>query len=302
MTWQASPLYLGIYGWREALEEIEITCADGFPLSSRLYRPEGAPKLAVLISSGTGFPQQYYRHLAAFLMARGAVVLTYDYRGIAGSALEDWPTAIDLPDWGRLDMDAAVRALARVAPKVPIAHIGHSAGGHLVGFAAHHGLVSRHAFVCVGSGTWYRHWVSRWPLELYFWWVLGPISIWRTGRVGGAGGWRGAALPPKVFRTWRRWSHRASYYGRELRRGLQPHHFEACTAPIRSWVFPDDGIATPATAQDILNCFPNAETEILVRAPSFYGLPRIGHQGAFKQGCEAIWEEWWAWLASDAHK
>ncbi|MDP3370866.1 MAG: alpha/beta hydrolase, partial [Brevundimonas sp.] len=58
--------------------------SDGYPLSMRLISAE-APTVAVLVSSGTGFPKGFYDRFARHLAARGAVVLTYDFRGIAGS-------------------------------------------------------------------------------------------------------------------------------------------------------------------------------------------------------------------------
>ena len=281
------------------MDEVEILCADGVSLSGHLYRPEDQDmpaQAAVVISSGTGFPKQFYGRLAAFLAARGALVLTYDYRGIGGSGAAQADASIDIPDWGRLDLDASIRFLANKAGAVPLITLGHSVGGHLVGFASSHPLVSKHVFVSCGSGTWHRHWVTRWPLELYFWWVLGPLSIWRSGRVGAKGGWRGEALPAKVFRTWRRWSHQPSYYGEELRQGLSPQFFDACDRPIRSWIFTDDGIATPRAARDILDCYPNAPSEISVISPSELGLRQIGHHGAFREDCKALWEDWWAWM------
>ena len=39
------------------------------------------PSLAVLVSSGTGFPKGFYDRFARHLARRGAIVLTYDYRG-----------------------------------------------------------------------------------------------------------------------------------------------------------------------------------------------------------------------------
>ncbi|MEM8792073.1 MAG: alpha/beta hydrolase [Pseudomonadota bacterium] len=279
-------------------EPTSIICADSVPLSGRLFVPD-APKVAVIISSGTGFPQQFYEPLARHFAARGGVVLTYDYRGIAGSSAGVPGPEVDIPDWGRLDLDAAIGFLRTRFPDLPVTHLGHSVGGHIVGFAKRQAEVARHAWICSGGGTWFRHWPSRWPMELYFWWVLGPSSIARYGHVRAKGGWRGSPLPGKAFRTWRRWSHRRGYYRRELRDGLQPHHFEKVEAPVASWSFTDDGIATPAAVGDILECYPNADVSMVLRAPADYGKRKIGHQGAFRPGFEPLWDEWWSWLAKN---
>ncbi len=62
--------------------------ADGYPLSMRLISAE-SPAVAVLVSSGTGFPKGFYDRFARHLASKGAVVLTYDFRGIAGSRPDD---------------------------------------------------------------------------------------------------------------------------------------------------------------------------------------------------------------------
>ena len=90
--------------------------ADGYPLSMRLVAA-AEPRIAVLVSSGTGFPKGFYERFARYLADRGAAVLTYDFRGIAGSRPEELKgSTIDYPDWGRLDMPAALDALIEAAP------------------------------------------------------------------------------------------------------------------------------------------------------------------------------------------
>ncbi|MEM6905176.1 MAG: alpha/beta hydrolase [Pseudomonadota bacterium] len=279
------------------IEALMVQAADGVGLSAKLFLGE-APRCAVIISSGTGFPQHFYAALASYLARRGAVVLTYDYRGIDGSGEAADFARIDIPDWGRFDLAAMIALMGARFRGLPLGHLGHSVGGHLIGFAPNQAEISRHALVCCGSGTWFKHWPSRWPLELFFWWGIGPSSIARFGRVTAKGGWRGADLPPQVFRTWRRWAHRAGYYQRDLP-GLQPHSFDEVTAPIRSWIYTDDGIATPGTAADTLASYSAARSEVVVARPEDYDLPAIGHQGAFKSGREALWAPWWDWL-SDA--
>lgn len=279
-----------------ATEELLIETADGFKISASLFARD-APSICVLASSGTGFAKEFYVPLARHLAGRGAAVLVYDYRGIASSQRSGQLLTADLPDWGRLDMSAAVGYLRAAYPGTPITQLGHSAGGHLAGFATNHDQISRHAFVACGGGTWYKHAPGRWPLELYFWWILGPYSLARWGHVKSIGGWTGRALPGPAFRTWRRWSHRSQYYLRELQSDHESHCFEQLVAPIRSWIFTDDGIATPKTAKDILEAYPNAKSEIIVRSPQHYGKRKIGHQGSFRPGFEALWDEWWDWLS-----
>lgn len=273
--------------------------SDGFPLSMRLVSA-AQPAHAVLVSSGTGFPKGFYERFARRLAGQGCAVLTYDYRGIAGSRPEDLAALrMDYPDWGRLDMAAALDELIEAVPGLPVSHLGHSVGGHFVGFMPNQDRIQRHAFVSVGSGYWGLHHRSYNPLELFFWFGFGPLSLARHGYVKGGGLWAGTDLPRGVFETWKRWCLSPDYFGDELKDRLQPHHFEAVTAPIRSWIFPDDPIATPRTGPRLLEAYPNAPSEIIVRTPADYGVRRIGHEGAFRRGMEPLWDEIFHWLCED---
>lgn len=283
--------------------DIDVTdfirpASDGYPLSMRLTAPN-APTSAVLISSGTGFPKGFYNRVARRLAERGAAVLTYDYRGIAGSRPEDLAAMrMDYPDWGRFDMSAAVEALKGAAPDLPILHLAHSVGGHFVGFMPDPRAIARHAFVSVGTGYWGGHHRSYNPAELFFWHGFGPWSLARHGYVRGGGLWAGTDLPRGVFETWKRWCLSPAYFRDELKDRLQPHAFDVVTAPIRSWIFPDDPIATPRTARDLLGVYPNAPSEITVRRPSEFGIRRIGHEGAFRAGMEPLWDVIHDWLVA----
>lgn len=271
--------------------------SDDYPLSMRLVSA-AQPTRAVLVSSGTGFPKGFYERFARHLAAHGCAVLTYDFRGIAGSRPDDLAAMqMDYPDWGRLDMPAALEALIEAAPGLPVVHVGHSVGGHFLGFMANQDRIDRHAFVSVGVGYWALHHRSYNPLELFFWFGFGPWSLARQGYVKGGGLWAGTDLPRGVFETWKRWCLKPTYFRDELAERLRPHHFEAVTAPIRSWIFTDDPIATPASAPRLLEVYANAPSEILVRAPADYGVKRIGHEGAFRRGMEPLWDEIIHWLS-----
>lgn len=281
-----------------AVRDFDHPALDGYPLSMRLTTPP-QPTSAVLVSSGTGFPKGFYNRVARRLAERGAAVLTYDYRGIAGSRPADLAAMrMDYPDWGRFDIPAAAQALSEAFPGLPVLHLAHSVGGHFVGFMPDPGIIARHAFVSVGTGYWGRHHRSYNPLELFFWHGYGPWSLAQRGFVKGGGLWAGTDLPRGVFETWKRWCLKPAYFGDELKGPLRPHAFDAVTAPIRSWIFTDDPIATPRTARDLLQVYPNAASDIVVRRPADQGARRIGHEGAFRAGMEPLWDEIHDWLVA----
>ncbi|MDA9009467.1 alpha/beta hydrolase [Alphaproteobacteria bacterium] len=230
------------------IEPVTFTTSDNYNLSGAIYRPKD-PSCAVLISGGTGFPKEFYRHVASHYAIMGALVMLFDYRGIGGSAPDSLvDCGIGYTDWGRLDMPAALDALSVQASGLPIYHLAHSVGGHFAGFM--------------------------------------PSDF----------GWKGMALPKGVFTTWKRWCHNPSYYEDELKSSLRPHHFDAVTAPIKSWIYTDDPIANTETAPDILRCYTKAPSEIVIQKPSELGVKAVGHQSAFRRGNEQLWDQWWNWF------
>lgn len=277
--------------------DLTVTAADGYALSARLLTPP-KPTVAVLVSSGTGFPKGFYDRFARHLAARGAMVLTYDFRGIADSRPDDLAAMqMDYVDWGRLDMPAALDALTAEADGLPVTHVGHSVGGHFAGFMPNHARIARHAFVSVGSGWWGGHHRSYNPLELIFWFALGPLHLARHGHIRNGLLWQGTDLPRGVYETWRRWCLKPAYFIDELKDRLQPHAFDQVAAPIRSWIFTDDPIATPTSGPKILNLYASAPRSMVVRRPSDHGVKRVGHEGAFRRGMETLWDEMFDWLA-----
>ncbi|GAA6181378.1 alpha/beta fold hydrolase [Shimia sp. NS0008-38b] len=279
------------------VEEVAIKTEDGWLLSGNLFQG-GDPQVGVLISAGTGFPRRIYRHVAAYFAARGAAVLTYDFRGIGDSKPADLAgSGIDYPDWGRHDMSAALHRLAEAVPNAPLTTLGHSIGGQFVGFMEAQSDVERHAFVGVGSGYWGVHKWRNVPIELFFWWGYGSYCLARFGFIPAGGLWGGEALPPDVFKTWRRWSARRSYLLPELADGRYPHHFDKVEAPISAWVLSDDPIATETACSDTLSHYPNCQKHLVVRRPFDLGSKKVGHDGAFRKGHEPLWEELWDWLS-----
>lgn len=279
-------------------KDIRITTADAQVLAGKLLQPK-EPKMAVLISSGTGYPMGFYERMARYLAERGAVVLIYDYRGIGQSAPDTLKgSQIDYPEWGQQDMPAALEALKSEAACLPVFHIGHSIGGSFAGFMPNHADIQRHAFVSVGSGYFPHHLRHYNPTELFFWLGFGPFHLLKHGYIKQGKLWTGASLPRKVFTTWRRWCFKKDFFNSELAAGkLEPQFFDKITSPIRSWIFSDDPIATPLSAPTILAAYKSAPTDIVMRTPADFGRPHIGHEGAMRKGMEPLWQEIHDWFA-----
>ena len=108
----------------DALVEALIT-ADGYRLSTSRYPAQGPLQGRLIVAGATAVPQGFYRRFAQHAAARGFETLTFDYRGIGRSA----PATLkgfrmDLLDWARQDLAAAVDSMAR--GDVPLYLVGHS--------------------------------------------------------------------------------------------------------------------------------------------------------------------------------
>ena len=115
-----------------ALEQLLVYCADQYPLASSWFSPVGAPSAVVLMASALGVPRRLYFAYCEYLASQGLAAAAFDYRGIGDSlpppGLE---TTIDFASWGRLDIDAMIRAAVSRHPGVAVYLVGHSCGGQL---------------------------------------------------------------------------------------------------------------------------------------------------------------------------
>src|SRR5207248_3809451 len=146
--------------------------------------------------------------------SRGYHALVYDYRGIGASARR--PLAAEearMSDWGRLDMPAALATLAARFAPLPLATLGHSVGGQLLGCMPNHALARAHVLVATSTGYWRRQRAPFRYLALGFWKLHGPLMLQLVGYVPQGLLWPGESLPRGVFLQWRKWCLQAVPFG-----------------------------------------------------------------------------------------
>ena len=87
-------------------EPQRIVAGDGFSLASTVFRsPDRAVEQVVLIAGAMGVRQVHYYDFAEYVALTGCAVITFDYRGVGGSAPESLRGLdADLEDWGRRDL------------------------------------------------------------------------------------------------------------------------------------------------------------------------------------------------------
>jgi predicted alpha/beta hydrolase len=269
--------------------DLDVSATDGFRLAARLFSPSGSARGTVVIHAATAAPQQYYQRFARFLAGSGLRTLTYDYRGIGRSAP---PTLrgfeATLVQWADRDARAIFR-LARTEWAEPVALVGHSFGGQLIGLVDE--LHEAAGALLVGSQLgYYGYWplLDR-PRLLMIWRGLVPAATAAYGYMPGKLG-LGHDLPYGVAREWARWCSQPGYLLSE-----QPAaraRFAHFLKPVRLYSFTDDDYAPRRAVEELSNLFVNADLDHRRLDPRDAGVDEVGHFGFFRPRLErALWGE-----------
>ncbi|MBL4616487.1 MAG: alpha/beta fold hydrolase [Robiginitomaculum sp.] len=258
------------------------------------------PKAGLLISSATAVTTEFYTHFARHAASRGFACLLYDCRGVGSSRPEQLKGfSANMVDWGKLDAPAALDELQRQAPDLPLFTIGHSVGGHFIGFMDNHNKITANALVAVGSGYWGVHRATEWLLEFLFFYLIGPLNIWRNGYLKHQGKWQGTDLPAGVYWQWRKWCLTKEYLAKDLASGkLGEHWFDKVSSPIRSYGFSDDPVVTPKSLAKTLGWYSNSPQETVWVEANANGLGKIGHMGMFSRRNAKFWDQPLNWFES----
>jgi predicted alpha/beta hydrolase len=104
-----------------------VIAADGFALSAVRYTGSSAASATIIVAGATGVAQRFYRRFAEYAALGKFDVVTFDYRGLGGSAPPDLRAfEMRFRDWAQLDLDAVIRS---VKDDRPLYIVGHSYGG-----------------------------------------------------------------------------------------------------------------------------------------------------------------------------
>ena len=270
--------------------DLVISAIDGFRLSAKVFAPAGKARGTVVINAATAAPQQYYQRFARFLAGSGLRVVTYDYGGIGGSA----PPSLrgfeaTMVQWAELDARAMFR-LARSEWAEPVALVGHSFGGQLIGLVDE----LRHAAgaLLVGSQLgYYGYWpLLERPRLLMIWRGLVPAATAAYGYLPGKLG-LGHDVPFGVARKWARWCSQPGYLLSEqpaARARVKAHFLK----PVRLYSFTDDDYAPRRAVAELANLFVNTQLDHRRLEPRDVGVHEVGHFGFFRPRLErALWPE-----------
>ena len=283
---------------RHDISERELRLrSGGYDLAATLYLPKcGRPQRAVQINSAMAAPRQYYRAFSCFLAARGAAVLTYDYRGFAGSAQSapDDP-GLRLSAWGTEDQAAASSWLLTAFPALPRAIVGHSVGGQILGLSSLAGSFDRYLLVSSAHGYW-----GRWPglsqrLKAWWWWkIRAPRELLRQRSLPAA--IFGAALPMHVGLELARYCLHPDFFCDTSGEAFRPYNAEI-RGPLQHYIFSDDKVVPPGAEMDLKSFFPRAQHTTRALRPEHFDVDHIGHFGFFRRSAPAtLWRQAAEWI------
>lgn len=266
---------------------LRISAADGYALGATIFGASHRHGPVVIISAATGVRQRYYARFAGWLAARGATVVTFDYRGIGDSRphrLRGFHAR--MRDWGELDLDGVLSFAHREWRGRELVSLGHSVGGQLLGLPRSNVVLSRALTIGAQSGFW-GHWPGVSKLAMAgLWFGLMPVATSAVGYFPGRLG-VGEDLPAGVAHEWARWCRQPGFFTDD---GVSTDGFERLAIPIQAWSFADDAFA-PRRAVDWLHrLFTRAAVERVHVSPVDAGVEHIGHFGFFRTGVErSLW-------------
>ena len=280
-----------------SVRELVIPARDGYALAASLFEPQAPSGAVVLINSATATPRQFYRHFAAALARAGYTVVTWDYRGIGGSAPDSLRGfEARMRDWVLLDMAGMIDWVADELNPQRLFLVGHSAGGQLAGLldnSSHiHGMVTLSA----QTGHWrYMGGGQKWVVLIHT-----HISLPALAHLLGYIPYRrlmgGTDLPRGVALEWSRWCRDRDYILGDS--SLPLERYQGFRAPVLAYSIEDDNWGTARAVDAMMRAYPNLERRHLEAGQ--YGLSSIGHFGWFREGSDALWREAIAWFGQQA--
>jgi predicted alpha/beta hydrolase len=256
------------------------------------HRPRGNVRANLVLHGATGVPQRFYRHFAAWAVARGIGVLTYDYRDFGESQfrhMRDSDTTF--ADWAVVDQAAAEEKLAELAPSGPLWVLGHSLGGLGIPFRDFSERTEQIVSVGAGIGHYTDHPWSYRPTVLAFWFLLGPPATKLAGYLPGRRLLLGADLPAGVYWQWRRWCTRRDFFDSDIGKSLPQPNFAVRGPRIRIAAATDDVVVPPVAVKRYADALAPSGAEYRAFAPADYGLESLKHIEFLARGNEAVWAD-----------
>jgi predicted alpha/beta hydrolase len=294
-----NPMNLASNGAEVMARGLSIAADDGYTLAATLFEAEASASHAALtiIAPAAAVPARYYARFATYLAERGGPVLTFDYRGIGGSApktLRGFPAR--MRDWCILDVAGVIGWAEKAHPARPLRWLGHSMGGFATGLAHNNRSIVRQLNIATLSGYWRRmRSPERYRVRILMGSVAPPIVRIMGYFPGALLG--GENMPGPAFLEWVGWCMTPDFIFGDATLA-EVRHFASLTAPVRFAQIEDDVWGTPAAVGHMASHFTaNRERSIWPVSLAEAKASKIGHLGFFRsQFRGTLWPRAAAWL------
>lgn len=280
-------------------KHIKIEASDGLPLAATLFTPDTKSiSKTIVFGSALGVPRYIYFKLAKFMSDQGYAVLTFDYRGVYESQSDMISgSEIRMAEWGKLDIDGALKwALDEWNPDELI-YLAHSCGGQLLGLAPHSTHIDRAIFVASQTGYW-KAWTFpyRWGV-VAVWYLIPLITPWFDDFPARTLGLSSVNIPSGVARQWAKWGKSPNYLWDFIAQ-KDMNRYHQLSFPLLSLGFSDDHyFGPPPAVKKLLSYYPSVDSSLRIIYPSDYGRKSIGHFGFLKEDFrESLWRELVEWI------
>ncbi len=278
------------------MKKLTLKTADGFSIVTTVFG-EGNRGPAVLINSGTGVPQVFYKKFAQYLAAHNCTAVTYDYRGIGQSRsgpIRSHPGT--MKDWAQRDAQAVSDWLVARFPTRPLTAVGHSFGGQAFALMTGNARFSNVALVAAQSGYW-RLFESWHRVKTFLLWhVLAPVITPALGYFPSRKIGLDADLPAGVMQQWAAWGRHPDYLMGEFGHG-ETNRFVDIECPILMVGINDDIFAPTRGVAALKAYLPSGKLRHSTIDAAKLPARSLGHFGFFReQNKGALWKPLLAFL------
>lgn len=281
------------------LAESTILAEDGTPIGVRWFGDPREARDIVVIGNAAGIDQRFYERFAEAAANGGRAVLTFDYRTVGRSLVGDLKSATGrLRDWGRLDLNAALRHAVEISRQDELLYVGHSIGAQLLGLASEAGRV-RKALCFAGGNPYFEYYegkVREWLLD--YWSRLVPTEVKAEGYFPGSKHQLNADLAGSIALDLARWCLHPDYMVDDEGNALSPE-FKRVRAQIKFLVAQDDFLSPKRGVEKMIEFYAGSSCELIMLDAKDCDVKRIGHIGYFRQDVLGrYWDNWLAWLSA----
>lgn len=271
---------------------LSITTEAGHNLSVRLFSADKTDVRGIcIIAPATGVAQFLYDDFAHWLNTQGFHALTFDYEGMGLSVNGHVRNSqSDILSWAEYDCPAVLKFVKDNFSDLKLIWIGHSVGGHMIGFMGHNPDIDHVITVGCGIGTWWYNAKPSKRLAFFLWYFLVPATVPLLGYFPGDRLKIMCNMPKGVIMQWRRWclkeEYAVGYEGSWLR-----ERFASVRTPITAIEFSDDDMMSPTSVRMLHDFFTNAPQKHIRVTPGDIDQKRIGHIGWHRKRYHALWEK-----------